>query len=322
MRMRHKHGDTLFREGDPSDFACLILEGTVEVSRDGGGGAKVLLGEAGAGDLVGEMGVLENQPRSATVTATGDVTVEIIPADELIDWICAVPDRARHLLIRLSGKVRLLSNELVAAVRGTAPDPVAEGAPVTEGGPDTAERASLAMIGCNILRGTDRTEGDIDDTFVRNVVIAKGAPPPTLHGKVVGGSAGGGAEGGVVTLEEQPVIALRCRHVGAAASVVVTRLPYRIGRRAPELGMTAGDAATLLVPDTFPHRMSPGHFMIDRDARLGIVVRDLGSDLGTTVNGQFLGGIFAKDTCRLQRGPNVVVAGGLDSPFVFEITVG
>lgn len=320
MRMRHKDGDVLFREGDPSDFACLILEGVVEVSRRGDGDdGKVVLGDANVGDLVGEMGVLENQPRSATVTARGDVSVEIIPADDLVDWICGVPDRARHLLIRLSGKVRLLTNELVAAANAAAGiDPVAAADAGTETGPTTAERASMPLMGYNMMRGFNLSEGGIDDTFVRNVVAAKAAPPTILHGKVVDRGPGDGA----VALEELPAVTMTCRHVGGAAPVTVNRLPYRVGRQAPELGMTASDQGTLLVPDPFPHRMSPNHFMIDRDAKLGVVVRDLGSDLGTTVNGQFLGGIFAKDTCRLQKGANVVVAGGLDSPFVFEITVG
>jgi len=88
MKMRYRAGDALFREGDPGDFACLILEGSFEVRHDAGGDS-VVLGELGPGDLTGEMGVLENLPRSATVAARTDACVEVIPAEAFADWIAA-----------------------------------------------------------------------------------------------------------------------------------------------------------------------------------------------------------------------------------------
>ncbi|HRQ80228.1 MAG TPA: cyclic nucleotide-binding domain-containing protein, partial [Azospirillaceae bacterium] len=93
MKMRYRAGDALFREGDPGDFACLILEGSFEVRHDAGGDS-VVLGELGPGDLTGEMGVLENLPRSATVAARTDACVEVIPAEAFADWIAARPDAA------------------------------------------------------------------------------------------------------------------------------------------------------------------------------------------------------------------------------------
>jgi len=114
---------------------------------------------------------------------------------------------------------------------------------------------------------------------------------------------------------------LRCLGAAGDAQIVVRHLPFRVGRRAPEIGQIENDAQTLLVDDAFPFRVSVNHFALIDDPKLGLAVRDLGSDLGTCVNGQFLGGIFAKDTSRLMEGGNTVVAGGLDSPFVFKITV-
>jgi CRP/FNR family transcriptional regulator, cyclic AMP receptor protein len=274
MKMRHRAGDVLFREGDPSDFACLILEGVVEVRRDVGD-ESVLLGELTVGDMVGEMGVLENQPRSAGVTAQSDVEVEVISADKFIDRVAGAPDAARRLLTRQSSRVRTLTEEvsrLYEALHRLDPD---------------AARA---------CRPATPHPGSF-------------SPPPAL------------VPAARPQEKAPPRLTVRCLGAAGDALLVISRLPYRIGRRAPEAGQFDSDEQTLLVNDSFPHRVSVNHFAVAHDEKLGLVVRDLGSDLGTTVNGQFLGGIFAKDTCRLLEGVNTVVAGGLDSPFVFKILV-
>lgn len=274
MKMRYRAGDALFREGDPGDFACLILEGRFEVRRDAGDDS-VVLGELGPGDLTGEMGVLENLPRSATVVARTDACVEVIPAETFADWIAARPDAARRLLTRQSAKVRSLTEEvarLYEALRRLDPQAAA---------PALKESAS-APAGVPAL-----------------------SSPPAVADKP----------------PAQRRIVLRCLGAAGDAQIVIRRLPFRVGRRAPEIGQIDNDEQTLLVEDSFPFRVSVNHFAIIDDPKLGLAVRDLGSDLGACVNGQFLGGIFAKDTCRLMEGGNTVVAGGLDSPFVFKITV-
>jgi CRP/FNR family transcriptional regulator, cyclic AMP receptor protein len=69
--------EVLFRQGDPSDFAFLILAGSADVLRDAGEDA-IVLGTVHAGEFVGEMGVLEGRPRSATVRAASTVEAELI----------------------------------------------------------------------------------------------------------------------------------------------------------------------------------------------------------------------------------------------------
>jgi CRP-like cAMP-binding protein len=65
MSRRFETGEILFSQGDPSDFAVLIRSGSADVLRDAGGDA-IVLGRVQAGEFVGEMGVLDGQPRSAT----------------------------------------------------------------------------------------------------------------------------------------------------------------------------------------------------------------------------------------------------------------
>ncbi|WP_051340788.1 cyclic nucleotide-binding domain-containing protein [Azospirillum halopraeferens] len=294
MMMRFREGDVLFREGDASDFACRIVEGRVLVIKEvpgDGPGAAVELGEAGPGDIVGEMGVIERRPRSATVRAAGDVTVELIAADRLADIVAGEPETARRMLARLSERVRSLSEEVAhlrsAADAGAEPLP-AEAEPDHPSGnvPDEPDAPVPAMP---VAAEAERRIG----RYIQSARLGLGS-----H-----------------------AISIRWEGRPAMPPVWVDTLPFRVGRAPRDGGPPVRERGALLLPDAPPYRLSPGHFAIDRDDRLGLVVRDLGSELGTTVNGQFLGGIFAKDWLRLPPGESVVVAGGLQSPFVLRIHV-
>ena len=69
-------GDVVFSEGDPSDSGYLVVSGRLAASR---GGAS--LGEIGRGEIVGEMGLLERVPRSATVVALRDSSLARFEVD-------------------------------------------------------------------------------------------------------------------------------------------------------------------------------------------------------------------------------------------------
>ena len=76
-RGRPKHfatGEVIMRQGDVSDALHVITRGRVRVERDQPGDTPLVLAELGAGDVIGEMGLLDGGPRSATVTATSDLT--------------------------------------------------------------------------------------------------------------------------------------------------------------------------------------------------------------------------------------------------------
>ena len=52
-----------------------------------------------------------------------------------------------------------------------------------------------------------------------------------------------------------------------------------------------------------------------------VVIEDLGSTLGTVVNGQAIGHHFARDAAPVRRGDNHILAGGRGSPFEFLVSV-
>ncbi len=68
--VRLEGGQELFRQGDESDAAYVLVSGRLSATRDGED-----LGEIGRGEMVGELGLLEGTPRSATITARRDSTL-------------------------------------------------------------------------------------------------------------------------------------------------------------------------------------------------------------------------------------------------------
>lgn len=77
-------GQVIFKQGEPSDKFFIIRSGQVVLTREANG-VTTELGKAGPGEVVGEMGVLQNLPRSATATAKGRVWLYGMTLSDLAD---------------------------------------------------------------------------------------------------------------------------------------------------------------------------------------------------------------------------------------------
>ena len=69
-------GEVVFAEGDPSDAGYLVVSGRWRPGTTG-----IQLGEVGRGEVVGEIGLIERPPRSATVIALRDSTLARFSAE-------------------------------------------------------------------------------------------------------------------------------------------------------------------------------------------------------------------------------------------------
>ncbi|MEM1157301.1 MAG: cyclic nucleotide-binding domain-containing protein [Verrucomicrobiota bacterium] len=81
--MQLKEGDILFKENDPSEDAFVLREGSLKIVR-GSGSHETEIGTVEPGDVVGEMGLIENTPRSASAIATSPCTLFRVTAGEII----------------------------------------------------------------------------------------------------------------------------------------------------------------------------------------------------------------------------------------------
>jgi CRP-like cAMP-binding protein len=79
----------------------------------------LLLAQLGPGEIVGEMGVLDGAPRSATVIAIEDTEAVELGAPTVTETILQHPDVSLELLRMLSRRLRS-TDELAAAHRGDA----------------------------------------------------------------------------------------------------------------------------------------------------------------------------------------------------------
>ena len=112
-----RKGETLFREKDPSDFVVLLLDGTIELLKQGKGEDKMVLAQMKEGALFGELGVLDGSPRSATAQAVDTVSAVLLPAQEFLDILRAAPLEVFQSLFRqTSDNLRRTNNDLMTAV--------------------------------------------------------------------------------------------------------------------------------------------------------------------------------------------------------------
>jgi CRP-like cAMP-binding protein len=98
-------GTVLMREGEVGKSAFLVLEGRLLVERQIDG-ESVIIGEILPRDLVGEVAILDNEPRSATVTAIEDTLLIEFDKHRIKSIIRRSPDIAEVILKLLSHKLR------------------------------------------------------------------------------------------------------------------------------------------------------------------------------------------------------------------------
>jgi CRP/FNR family cyclic AMP-dependent transcriptional regulator len=103
----YKAGSTLIKQGDTGVGLYVIISGTVRITQaNNPDKAEVDLGTAGPGSVLGEMALLDDLPRSATITAVTDVTALLLPVWEFRTTLRNHPDIALRLLSVLSHRLR------------------------------------------------------------------------------------------------------------------------------------------------------------------------------------------------------------------------
>ena len=105
LKRTFESGQTISKEGDPGGEAYLIREGYVTVWKMDGD-RKVELATRGPGEIIGEMSLIDDRPRSASVTAKGKVVAEVITRNELKEMLAHSPEPLIHILRQLLERLR------------------------------------------------------------------------------------------------------------------------------------------------------------------------------------------------------------------------
>ncbi|WP_372682096.1 cyclic nucleotide-binding domain-containing protein [Desulfosarcina sp.] len=101
----YRRGDIVFRQGDPGDAMYIIQSGAVEVSQCKNGRESVIA-ILEKGDFFGEMALLQNDSRSATITAISLTRLIPLPKTLFIDRLKQDPDVSLHLLKKLIQRIQ------------------------------------------------------------------------------------------------------------------------------------------------------------------------------------------------------------------------
>ena len=88
-----REGTVLTREGRPGREFFVLISGTAEVTKNG-----EKIAQLGAGDWFGEIALLTNAPRTATVTATSPVDVLVVTDRRFKDVVETMPSIALKIL--------------------------------------------------------------------------------------------------------------------------------------------------------------------------------------------------------------------------------
>jgi flavin reductase (DIM6/NTAB) family NADH-FMN oxidoreductase RutF len=100
VERRYDDGDLLMRVGEPGDSMWLILDGIVRIERPG------RMERLGAGEVVGEIAVLDGGPRTADVTAEGPVTCLEVARPDVLRELESSPAAAAALIGVLASRFR------------------------------------------------------------------------------------------------------------------------------------------------------------------------------------------------------------------------
>jgi CRP-like cAMP-binding protein len=107
-----KPRDTIVEKGEPARQLYVLLRGRAKVATRGADGTDTGLNVLGPGEVFGEIGMLDGQPRSATVTTLEECELAVLEADAFRGFLAAHPPVASKLLGVLAARVRELSSRL------------------------------------------------------------------------------------------------------------------------------------------------------------------------------------------------------------------
>jgi CRP/FNR family transcriptional regulator, cyclic AMP receptor protein len=106
---RLARGQILFSEGEPSDYLFLVRSGRLRVFLASPRGEELTLAVAGPGQTLGELAVLDRQPRSASVDALEAAELVAIAGDDVRELLDTNPRAMRAVALGLAAAIRRLN---------------------------------------------------------------------------------------------------------------------------------------------------------------------------------------------------------------------
>jgi CRP-like cAMP-binding protein len=112
-RVQFAGGQRFFSQGDPSDSAYVILDGRASVLLSTPNG-EIQVAELAGNALVGEMGILSDTPRSATIMAAEATTALRIDKRVFLELLAQFPQMSLAVMRELAQRLERTNAQLVA----------------------------------------------------------------------------------------------------------------------------------------------------------------------------------------------------------------
>ena len=115
-------GVEVIREGDGGDFMLMVIEGRIEVHKRDRWNSTQLLAVVEAGRTLGEMSMIDGEPRFATCRTTQATTFAVLTRDNMAKIILERPQLGSKILVKLvtmlSARLRQTSAKLMRYMEG------------------------------------------------------------------------------------------------------------------------------------------------------------------------------------------------------------
>ena len=111
MEKTFNDGEIIIREGDTGNTFFQLLGGKAAVYKNYGKDDEVQIAIFEPGQYFGEMAVIENYPRSATVVALGEAQVVEIAAEELNDYFTQNPEKIISIMEVFGSRIKKMTDD-------------------------------------------------------------------------------------------------------------------------------------------------------------------------------------------------------------------
>jgi CRP-like cAMP-binding protein len=115
-RLTYDAGQVMIQVGDAADAAYVIIEGSAEISVPTPRGS-VVVNTIGRNEIIGEIAIFGDMPRTATVTAVSKVEVLRISKDLFINVVRQNPDAALELIKVLVTRLANTTQQLIKSTQ-------------------------------------------------------------------------------------------------------------------------------------------------------------------------------------------------------------
>jgi len=109
-------GEVLFLEGDPGGALFVIVSGNLRVERIGANGGVQVLGIRRAGEVIGEMSLVDQSPRSAQVVGQSAAKLLVVSRRAFVEHVLPDPAASLAIMGTLAERIRL-SDQLLLNLR-------------------------------------------------------------------------------------------------------------------------------------------------------------------------------------------------------------